>query len=301
MLDLFLHNLLPIFLVAGAGWVLAARFGLDPRPVTHLAFWILAPCFVFRLLLASDVGGDALARMVAFTVLALAGPAALAGLVAWRLGASRGRIAAIVLVVLLPNAGNYGLPATRFAFGEGGLAQAGVFFVTASVLTYTAGVLVASLGGAPLGKALAGLPRVPVVWSVVLAIAARHFGWTLPVPAARAVDLLADACIPVFLVILGMQLRGKGVRAPLGALAGASAARLVLGAAAGIALAPVLGLGGPARQAAILESAMPSAVIATVLAAEYDAEPRFVTAVVVVTTLASPLTLTPLLRWLGAG
>ena len=56
------------------------------------------------------------------------------------------RIAALVLVALLPNAGNFGLPVTRFAFGEEGLARAGVFFITASVLTYTVGVFVASLG-----------------------------------------------------------------------------------------------------------------------------------------------------------
>jgi predicted permease len=44
---------------------------------------------------------------------------------------------------------------------------------------------------------------------------------------------------------------------------------------------------------------MPSAVIAIVLATEYDVEPAFVTSAVLVTTLLSPLTLTPLLKILG--
>ena len=70
--------------------------------------------------------------------------------------------------------------------------------------------------------------------------------------------------------------------------------------AAGIAVANAFGLSGAARQAGVLQASMPSAVICTILAARYDLEPEFVTSVVVVTTLLSPITLTPLLAFLGA-
>jgi predicted permease len=63
---------------------------------------------------------------------------------------------------------------------------------------------------------------------------------------------------------------------------------------------PLFGLEGAARQAGILQSAMPSAVICTILASEYDVEPRFVNSVVFLSTLVSPLVLTPLLAYLGA-
>ncbi len=45
---------------------------------------------------------------------------------------------------------------------------------------------------------------------------------------------------------------------------------------------------------------MPSAVVNIVIATEYDVEPEFVTGAVLVTTLLSPLSLTPLLAALGA-
>jgi predicted permease len=45
---------------------------------------------------------------------------------------------------------------------------------------------------------------------------------------------------------------------------------------------------------------MPTAVMATVLATEFDVHPAFVTTVVTTTTLLSPLMLTPLLAFLGA-
>jgi predicted permease len=41
---------------------------------------------------------------------------------------------------------------------------------------------------------------------------------------------------------------------------------------------------------------MPSAVLNSILATQYDVEPDFVSSAILVTTLLSPLTLTPLLQ-----
>ena len=71
MLELFAHNLLPVFLAAGAGYVLAWRLGVDARPVAQLAFFVFAPALVFRIILDSELAGDALVRMVGFTAVSL--------------------------------------------------------------------------------------------------------------------------------------------------------------------------------------------------------------------------------------
>lgn len=298
MLKLFADNLLPVFLAAGAGWLLAARTRLDPRPVTHVAFFILAPCFVYDALVNGEVGGAAMVRTVVFATAVLGVVALAVGLLVWRLDWPRPMRAAIVLVVLLPNAGNYGISVCHFAFGDEGLAYGTLFFVTSSVLTFTVGVLVASAGRASLASAIAGLVRVPAVCAIVLAAGTMATGVRAPYPVERTVGLLAEACIPVFLIILGMQLRGRGLRGPYRPLALACGARLVGGALAGLLLVGPIGLEGAARQAGVLQSGMPSAVITIILAAEYDTEPGFVTSAVVVSTLLSPLTLTPLLAYL---
>lgn len=57
-------------------------------------------------------------------------------------------------------------------------------------------------------------------------------------------------------------------------------------------------LSGLARQAAVLQASMPAAVITTVLAVEYDLDQTLVSGTVVLTTLLSPLTLTPLIAYL---
>jgi len=299
VLRLFADNLLPVFLVAGAGWLLAARGRLDPRPITTFAFNVLAPCFVFKVVAGSADPG-ALLRMMSFVFVTLLALAALTALVGRALGWSRSRIAAAVLVVSLPNAGNLGLSANYFAFGDTGLAQAGLFFASSSVLAFTFGLLVASSGRSTVLGGLAGIWRVAAVWAVAAGLIVQGLGWSLPLPVQRAVDLLASAAVPTFIAILGMQLHGHGVRSPWRSVLAVSGARLVGGAAAGITIAPLIGLTGPARQVGILQAAMPSAVVCTILATEYDLEPEFVTSVVVVSTLLSPLTLTPLLAYLGA-
>ena len=63
----------------------------------------------------------------------------------------------------------------------------------------------------------------------------------------------------------------------------------------GAALAGLLGLTGVGRNAAIVVSAMPAAVVTTVLAMEFDLDSSFVTSVVFVSTLVSPLTLAVLI------
>jgi predicted permease len=65
-----------------------------------------------------------------------------------------------------------------------------------------------------------------------------------------------------------------------------------------LGLTPVLGLSGPARQAAVIEASMPTAVVTTILALEYEIAPAFVTSAVFLSTLLSPFTVTLLIAFL---
>jgi len=248
LLDLFIDNLLPVFLAAGAGYVAAWRLEVDPRPLSQLALFVFAPCLIFQIIVDTVWSGEALARMIGFAALSQFIPAAIAALVARTLGWSRPLTAAAVLVVLLPNAGNLGLSVSLFAFGEAGLEQAGVFFVTSTVVTFTLGILVASLGRSGPRSTLAGLVRVPAIWSVALAFLLVRVGWRLPLPVGRTVELLSQATIPVFLVVLGMQLHGRGVRGPWKPVALAATGRLVGAALLAPGLAALIGLDGVARR-----------------------------------------------------
>ena len=75
--------------------------------------------------------------------------------------------------------------------------------------------------------------------------------------------------------------------------------RLVVAPLLALGLGVLLGLKGPAYQAAVLEAGMPTAVLTTVLSTEYDLLPSFVTSAVFLSTLLSPLTIGPLVAFLG--
>jgi predicted permease len=300
LLSLFSDNILPIFLAAGSGFLLAKYLPINPRTVSQMAFYIFSPCLVFNLLTTSHLSTADVARMAGFALTGLVIIGLLTWIVGWLIHLERRMLVAVLLTTMFCNAGNYGLSLNQFAFGDTALAHASLFFVTNSVLMYTVGVIVASLGNTDLRAALLGLLKVPVVYAVVLAFVFLETGWQLPLPINRTVSLLANASIPLLLVLMGIQLRFVQWNGQTQALTLSNLMRLVAAPVVAIGLSLLFQLHGPARQAGILESAMPSAVSTTVLATEYEVEPSFVSAVVFITTVLSPITVTPLLSFLGA-
>jgi predicted permease len=102
------------------------------------------------------------------------------------------------------------------------------------------------------------------------------------------------------LILLGLQLSRANWATHPKPISLASGMRLLASPLITIALIPLFGISGPARQAIILESAMPTAVSTILVASEFNSDPAFVSAVVILSTLLTPLTLTPLLAYLGA-
>jgi predicted permease len=300
LLALFLNNLLPIFLASGAGFLLGKWLKVDPRSLSRVVFYIFSPCLVFNLLTQSQLSNGDILRMVSFatTLLLLVGGLAL--ILGLLLRLERRMLIAVVLTAVFMNAGNYGLSVNLFAFGESALSQASLYYVTMGSLSYTIGVILASMGTYPLSKALLGLLKLPFVYALLLALVFVRMNWALPLPLERTTSLLGDAAIPAMLILLGLQLERARWGGQTLALALSNSLRLAISPLLAILISGWFGLQGVARQAGILEAAMPTAVMTTVLATEFDLEPSFVTTAVFTTTLLSPLTLTPLLAYLGA-
>jgi len=226
------------------------------------------------------------------------------GLIAWLvtrlLKIERTISAGIVLTSMLMNAGNYGMPVVLFAFGASALGYASIYFVTMAILTYTVGIIIASMGTTSFKTGLLNLLKLPVIYAIILAFFVMMTGWQLPPYFERTISILGDAAIPTMLVLLGINLanvRLSGVSLPLFLAVGL---RLLVSPAIALILVTIFGIQGPARASFVTIAGMPSAVFTSVLATEYNLKPSFVTAVVFTSTLLSPLTLTPLLAFLGA-
>ena len=297
---LFLNNLFPILLVAGVGYLVGKLLHVDPKALSRVVFYLFSPCLIFNLLITSQLQNDAIFRIMAYA----AAQFIVMGLIAFALGKlfklERKLFVAIIILAISPNAGNYGMSLNLFAFGEEALAYAGLYFATTAIFTYTIGVMIASMGSTNLKKSLLQLTKVPTAYAVVLAVLFNLSGWSLPMPVARSVNILADAAIPGMIVLLGLQLQHNQRSWDIRAISLATGLRLLGGAALALSTAGLFGLQGMAYNAGIIEASMPTAVLSTVLATEYNVKPAFVTSVVFITTILSPLTLTPLLAYLGA-
>ena len=148
-------------------------------------------------------------------------------------------------------------------------------------------------------QAALGLLKVPTVYAVILAALLNQFQVALPVPLERTIGLAAQGAIPLMLVLLGVELARVQWSHSLRALGLGAGLRLLVAPLIGFLLAIPFGLTGAARQGNLVETAMPAAVTNAVLASEYKLDTSLVTAIIFIGTILSPLTLTPLLVYLG--
>lgn len=285
-------------MIAAIGFLLARFLGASVKTLAHVVFYALVPCLVFNMLITSRMTGQQFGRMALLNVLILVSMGLIARAVAVPLRLSRAELSAFLLVVMFSNSGNYGLPVVLFAFGQDALSYATAFFVTGSLLTYTVGVLIAATGRRSIPAALIGLTRIPAIYALVAAATVMVAGIQLPLAITRPIALLSDAALPMMILVLGMQLERATVPERPSLVGVAVAISLVVAPIVAIGLASLIGVQGTARQAAVILSSMPVAVVTTILAVEFDVTPAFVTSAVFVSTLLSPLTLTPLIAYL---
>jgi malate permease and related proteins len=299
LISTFANNILPIVLLSGAGYALGKLLHIDPRSLGRVVFYIFGPVLLFDLLVQNQLDLGETTIVVAFALCFILTIGGLTFLLGRLLKLERPALVATVITTMFANTGNYGLPLVSFAFGEQALPYAGIYFATTTLLFYTLGVFLASLGHMSLQEAAIGLLKIPTLYALVLAILINGLNIQIPMPVARAVELAAGGTIPLMLILLGVQLTRVEFSGSQRAMQLSVALRLVVAPLVALLFAALFGLQGLTRQASVTQASMPSMVNTTVLAAEYNLDSKLVTAVVFLSTLLSPLTLTPLLVFLG--
>ena len=293
-------------MVVASGYLLQCRLKLDLHSVNRLSLYLLSPALIFSSLVQSRIEVSETLRISAFMTLFVVSIGALTWLVALLLRLDSIDRAALMLCVMFMNAGNYGLPAARFAFGQEGFDRAVLFFVVQAILTQTLAIYIARAGHGDRRGGLVRLLRMPQIYAVLAALAIRvgrlqldPTGGGILNDAFRGVALVGDAAVPLLLIILVLQLAetariSEGSKVALGTIL-----RLGLSVPLAVGLSYLLNLDALSTKLAVMLSSMPTAVNVTILAIEFNVRPRFVSSVVVVSTAASLFTLTLILVLLG--
>jgi predicted permease len=299
IIDAFLEVLLPIIVIVSCGYLLRLAFPLDIRTLNRASLYILTPSLVFVALLRAEVTGASVTRLILQMVAVMATTLVCGYLAAFALRLSGPQRSGFLLTTTFMNSGNFGLSITRFAFGEIGFQFAIIGYLTQAILSQTLAVYLASAGNKGYKAAFGQVFRVPLIYAVLLAVILRLFGiqldetnGPLALGVYRGFRLLADAALPVLLVILGTQLTNREPLTATRALLVATVIRLLVSIPLAYAAGLMLGLSGLPLAVGVIQAAMPTAVNMTVLALEFDAWPEFVSNGVVITTIGSLLTLT---------
>jgi hypothetical protein len=281
------------------GFLLQRLLNLDPQPLSAIIFYALTPVLIFQLILESQFKGPELLRMSGLAALVVLTLSLLSFGISRLLRLSPVSTAALILTVGFMNSGNYGLSLNNFALGQIGLAWASLYFITTALLNNSLGVFIASTGKLEVRKALKGMLRVPTIYAIVIALLLRLVEIPLPSTIIKPVDTLSAATIPAMLLVLGMQISRAKVPSNKGLVAIATFLRLIISPLLAWVLTLILQLPTVGAQAGILEASMPSPVLAIIISMEYDTDSDFVSAVVLITTLLSPFTVTPIMSLIG--
>lgn len=300
LLSIILDVIAPIFLVIGIAYIIGRTLKPDPRSISPFLIYLFTPALVFRSLYQTELTGGEIGGLtgvvfgVAFLMMA-------AGIGVARLLKYDTRTeSAMVLTLIMVNAANYGITLNGFAFGAEGEQVATVYYVMNAMMSNVFGVFFASRGSVSLKDAMLNVVRVPIIYAAILGLSLNVLNVDLPIIIERAfIDIAADAAIPLMLALLGLQLSRVRLSGRIRAVSLAAAMRLLLGPVFGAGLAMLFGLSGLPFKVAIVESSMPTAVLASALATQFGGDAEFVSAVTLISTLASVITLSVLLYLLG--
>ena len=294
--------ILPVFLVAGVAALAQRWLKLEIETLSRVSFHLFMPALVLDVLLHPSFDSGEFGRIAAATLLV----SLLLGLLfeggGRLLGLDPRLRGALVVAILMTNAGTYGLPVLQFAFGEAALLPASAYLLAFNVILILGLSLYLSvLSRSSVGGAFLSVARSPVLYAALIGGVTRALGVTLPAPVLKAVQLLAETAISLMLVLLGVQLAQAAQqgwrKAYVPALVAVLIGRFVIAPPLGGWVGTLVGLDGLTHQVFLLENAFPTAILAGVLATEYDADASFATLAVFVTTLVSLVTVTFWINW----
>jgi predicted permease len=284
---IFVHILLPIFLVVAAGALFSRTYRAPLEPLAVFALHVATPALIFEALLSHPVPGGDLARVFFVMMLYTAVLWGLSEAVSRVMGLDADMRRAFALATVTMNVGNYGLPLVRFAFGPSAVPFSVLVFVVFNIPLSTWAIWVAAGGGTTPARSVLDTLRVPIFHATALSFALNALGLTLPGPVLKACALVGEASIPLLMVVLGMQLERTRIAGPAGPLAAASLVRLGAAPVVAWALSRALGLGGMETKILVVQTSTPSAVLPLLYAMRFKRRPDWLASNLLISTLVS--------------
>jgi len=299
IMTIFFSVVLPVLLVFVAGYVVQKWRKVDIKPISTVAIYILTPALVFETFYKADMNMQYV-YMVVFALILLFSIIIINKLYAWKMKYPPSVESGLILSTAFMNSGNYGAPIILFAYGQEGFAYAVSFMVLQAVIMNFFGIYYAARGVSGMRTALKVLLRMPVSYAVLLAILIKVLRIEMPSTLMQPVELISQAAIPTVMLILGMQLAQiKWTSFEWGKVSYGVVVRLLISPVIAWGITLMMPMDPLLAKVLIVAAAMPSAATIVMYAVEFDAKPKLVSSITLITTLLSIFTITLIIMILG--
>ncbi len=298
---MFINVIFPVFVVVFISYIFSRFRKVSVSTLSSIAIYLLTPALIIR---SFDIHGEIILKDIHLFLVHL-GIYAVAMYVISLVISKVFRMSkktkyAFILLSLVPNTGNIGIPVCEYYLGSEGGSIATFILVITSIMTQTYGVYLASRG-VSIGKdnfdeiktALKNVFSLPLVYVVILSITLNLFSIKLPTFLRDPIYSLGFAAIPMGLVQLGIVLgEVKFSRIPLVFIVLTILVKLIIAPLISGLIGFFIGFSSVALKVLMLQYGMPSALYCSILATHFNLRPKLVGITILIVTTVSILTLT---------
>lgn len=283
------RTIFPVFTLMAAGYGFGKFKNIDLSALTDIVIYLAAPCLVFSSVSQRRFAGTDFLLLGGAAAFVILGVGAVAFLVARLQGIEeRG----IYLASMFMNSANLPFPLVLLAFGEAGLAQAILYYLVVSLLHFSLGVYLVTFQ-----RSLGPILRFPILYAFGAALVVSIGKIQIPAVVMVPINMMGNLSITMMVFALGYKISSLKARS-VGLPVLTSTLRIAGGFLLGMLFVEVFGVTGLNRAVILLVSSMPSAVFNFVLAEKYRLSPELVASTILISTLASLITIPILLGYL---
>lgn len=309
-LQIITDNILPLLVFVIIGYFMDRRFSLHVVSLNKLTFFLVLPCFIFYSIYMAELDMN-LVNVFFFCFAQMA----ILGLVSYFVGKLRGftpgKIEALKNGTMFSNNGNIGIALIALIYMNepyiiGGktpylaeaLAVATMTLVQMNMTLNTLGLYQAGKGKLTGADALRIILHMPVIYTLVAVFAIKWIGFDMTAtPVWPVFENCANALVAIVMMALGVQINRSRISfGDVDAWIGCFI-RLILAPALSFLLLLLWNTFGPGFsyltcQTILIMASVPSAVNSVLYAVEFHNYEDFSTELVMMSTLASCVTLT---------
>lgn len=294
--------ILPVLIVFATGYIGQKKLSLDIKTISTMSLYLMSPPLAFRTFYQTPITHDYV-YIFSFAILLCLLLVMITFIATKLLRTTRSETSAMMLGAVFMNSGNYGAPVALFAFGNEGFHVAVIIMVIHSLLMNSLGIFFASVGSkenTSIKGALKAVLHMPVLYGAIFGIVLQLCHVPIHQSIMDGVSLIADASIPVVMLVLGMQLASMSRnRVNYHIMGTTTVIRMIASPLIAASILYFMPLDPVIKSVLILQSAMPAAANTTMIALQFNTAPDLVSFTTFVTTVISIISIPIVLFLLG--